>query len=208
MKKLSLMIVAGILASLMNAAMAQKITVKSGSLDFLKSLEVLKVEYNYEGLSVGDFKVEDDYIQHRVSEMNTKEPGTGDKWKESWFSDRAARYQPRFETEMNNLFTDKVVPFRVDPNANAKYTMIFKTLFIEPGFNVGMARKDAYINAELTFFETGNPGNVVAIILIEKSPGRVAMGMDFDTGMRIQEAYAKAGKELAQFIWKNLFVQK
>ncbi len=208
MKKLCLLIVAVLFAALMNEAMAQKITMKSGSLDFLNGLDKLKVEYSYDGLSVGDFKTEDEYVQHRVAELNKDEAGTGDKWKESWFRDREARYQPRFETEINNVFNDKTLPLQVDPKVDAKYTFIFKTLFIEPGFNVGVMRKDAYINAELTFFETGNPGSVLAVILIEKSPGAVAMGMDFDTGMRIQEAYAKAGKEIGKYIFKNVLGKK
>jgi hypothetical protein len=51
--------------------------------------------------------------------------------------------------------------------------------------------------------ESANHENILAKVSIENSPGREAFGNDFDTGLRIQEAYAKAGKELVYFIWKN-----
>ena len=75
--------------------------------------------------------------------------------------------------------------------------------FIEPGFNVGVARKNAFINGEAIFVESANHENILAKVSIENSPGRDAFGYDFDTGLRIQEAYAKAGKELVYFVWKN-----
>jgi hypothetical protein len=36
-------------------------------------------------------------------------------------------------------------------------------------------------------------------------PGRGAMGNDYDTGFRIQEAYAKCGKETGAFLAKKAF---
>jgi hypothetical protein len=104
---------------------------------------------------------------------------------------------------MNLQFVKRGVNCKVGQDLEATYTVIFKTTFIEPGFNVGVARKNASINAEAIFVESANPENVLAKVSIENSPGRDAMGYDFDTGYRIQEAYAKAGKELVYFIWKN-----
>jgi len=85
----------------------------------------------------------------------------------------------------------------------AGYEMNIHTTFIEPGFNVGITRKPAFINAEIRFRESGS-GKEVAVITVQNCPGRDAVGFDFDTGYRLEEAYAKLGKSLAGFILKKL----
>ena len=37
------------------------------------------------------------------------------------------------------------------------------------------------------------------------APGTTFMGYDFDTGLRISEAYAKAGKEIAGYLAKKAY---
>lgn len=202
MKKSNLLFFALLLACIYTAR-AQKIKLESGKLDFLKGVTELKVEYNYEAVSVGKYKVEQDYVTQKKADYNEKEPGSGDRWETAWFADRSERYAPRFEEEMNLQFVKREVTCKVGQDLAGTYTVILKTTFIEPGFNVGVARKNAYINAEAIFVESANHENVLATISIENSPGRDAFGYDFDTGLRIQEAYAKAGKELVYFIWKN-----
>ena len=83
---------------------------------------------------------------------------------------------------------------------NAKYTLIFNTLRTEPGYNVVISRKDASIDGEANIVETANPSNVIATISVKNAPGRIFGGYDYDTGVRLQEAYATAGKKLGKFI--------
>ena len=83
---------------------------------------------------------------------------------------------------------------------NAKYTLIFHTTSIEPGFNIGITRKNAYIDGEVLIVETANKDKVLARLTIEDARGKVFMGNDYDTGERISESYAKAGKELGQYL--------
>jgi len=75
------------------------------------------------------------------------------------------------------------------------------TTFIEPGYNVGVSRKPAFINLEISISKAGEE---LVHILILKSPGGGAMGYDFDAGYRIAEAYAKAAKSLGKYLTKNL----
>lgn len=176
------------------ACSAQKIKKTSGDFTPLKSEKTINIEFRYDGLAVGKFKNEEEYIAKKTEEYNKKEAGKGDKWATDWKSDRSRAYEPQFLEqfgEKSGVKTDK----------NAKYTLIFQTTFIEPGFNVGAWRKNAYINATVTIVETANRSNVVAVINVENAPGRDAMGVDFDTSWRISEAYAKAGKSLANFIY-------
>ncbi len=80
--------------------------------------------------------------------------------------------------------------------------MIFKTVYTEPGYNIAISRKNAYIDGEVWIIETNNPGKIIAKLEINDCPGRTFMGNDYDTGERIQEAYAMAGKGLARFFSK------
>ncbi len=178
---------------------AQKIKLNSGNLDFLKGVEVLNVEYDYDNMGVGKYDKEADYVADKVSDYNAKEPGRGDSWKQSWVADREERFEPKFEELINKSLEKNNVSVGGHPDAN--YTLVLKTTFTEPGFNVGVARKNASINCEAVFISTDS-GEELATITIMNSPGRGGMGYDFDSGFRIQEAYAKAGKELGRFLSK------
>ncbi|GAB3007576.1 hypothetical protein GCM10027051_04420 [Niabella terrae] len=178
------------------AVFAQKIKTTEGDLNFFKDQQSVNVVFNYEGLAVGKFSRESDYIEKKKQDYNKKEAGKGDKWAEAWIADRQRAYEPQFLEqfeEKTGLKNDKTAP----------YTLIFHTTFIEPGFNVGAWRKNAYIDAEVTLVSSADPAKKLAVIQIEKSPGRDVMGVDFDTSWRISEAYAKAGKALARYLEKQ-----
>ena len=78
--------------------------------------------------------------------------------------------------------------------------MIVKTTFTEPGYNIGVWRGNAEINAEIIIVETADRKKIVAKIKMDKALGRTFGGYDFDTGLRIGEAYADGGKALGKFI--------
>jgi hypothetical protein len=175
----------------------QKIKVTSGKITALEDVVKMKIEYDYSNLGVGKFEIEDEYIEKKVTDMNKDEAGTGDQWKEAWFNDRSTRYEPKFE----ELFAKHAPFIESGQDVDAEVTMHVHTTFIEPGFNVGVARKPAYINLEVGFLKGGEE---LVNISILNSPGSGAVGFDFDAGYRISEAYAKAGKSLAQYLVKNL----
>ena len=83
---------------------------------------------------------------------------------------------------------------------DAKYTLIFKTTSTEPGYNIGISRKNAEIDAEAWIVETANKAKKIAIITVTNAPGRMFGGYDFDTRSRIAEAYAVSGKKLGSYI--------
>lgn len=85
---------------------------------------------------------------------------------------------------------------------DAPYTLVVKTIFTEPGFNVGVMRMPAYTNMEASFVKTGTT-TYEAVITMMKAPGADAMGFDYDAGARISESYAKAGKSLGAFLQKQ-----
>ncbi|MGD2034162.1 MAG: hypothetical protein PVF73_03840, partial [Bacteroidales bacterium] len=172
---------------------AQKIKVASGDINNLKGINQLNIEFDYSDLAVGDFDNEEDYIAKRVAEINEKEAGAGDSWKVKWFDDREYRYEPKFK-ELFSKYADHI---ESGEDIDAEVTMNAHTIFIEPGFNVGVARRPAMINMKVTFSKGDEE---LVVIAIDKCPGGDAMGFDYDTGGRIAEAYAKAGKSLAKYM--------
>ena len=124
-------------------AHAERIKLISGDLSVLKGIKKLNVEYDYANMEVGK-KSEREYVADKKESYNKKEPGRGDKWEESWISDRSRRFEPRFEEAFNSASN---VQIGIYPKE--KYTLIFKTVFTEPGFNIGITRKNAYIDGEV-----------------------------------------------------------
>lgn len=175
---------------------AQKITVKSGSLKDLKGVDKIKMVYDYSNVGVGDFTNEDDYIAKRMEEAEKKTPGSGPAWKEKWFADRAKQYEPKFE-ELLGKYLENV---KLGKDVESDVVMNVHTTFIEPGFNVGVMRRPAFINLTITVTKAGAE---MAVVEILKSPGADAMGFDYDAAFRIQEAYAKAGKSFSSLIKKQ-----
>lgn len=181
---------------------AQKVSLKSGSLDFLQGMTEIRIEYAYDNMMVGKTK-EADYVAKKVKEYNSKEPGKGDTWQEAWVSDREMKFQPRFQEAFNNFVTLGLVNFKADINSGSKAKMVFHTTFTEPGYNIYMSSKNASINAEVKFFDEA--GTEMALVTITNSPGSGFWELDYDTGTRIQEAYANAGRSLAVFILEEVY---
>ena len=75
--------------------------------------------------------------------------------------DKEARFAPNFRDQFEQ--TSNMIPSR-----DAKYTLIFHTTFIEPGFDIGFTRKSANINAEVMIAETANKSKVIATLSWKK----------------------------------------
>lgn len=193
MKKITSLFAALAISGCFLQVSAQKVKTTSGNPDILKAETTLNIEFVYDNLSVGKYNNEKDYITAKTEEYNKKEAGKGDTWAASWARDKAARFEPKF-LELFNINSGMM------QNNKAKYTLIFKTLSIEPGYNIGISRKNAEIDAEVWIVETDNREKKVCTLTISNVPGGTAFGYDFDTGLRISEAYANAGKKLAKYL--------
>ncbi|MFT4019864.1 MAG: hypothetical protein QM668_23065 [Agriterribacter sp.] len=178
------------------SSFAQRIKVLEGDIpaDF-KDQKSVNTEFTYENIGVGKYDKEEDYIKAKTEEYNQKEPGRGDNWAKSWIADRKNRFEPKFD-ELFTKYSDLTL------NKNSKYTIIFHTTFLEPGFNIGITRKNAIINGEALIVETANKSKVLAKISIDKAPGKSFWGNDYDTGERLSECYATAGRAVGKFVKK------
>lgn len=191
MKRFALLVMAGVCTLTLNA---QKIKLTNGSLSALVGVKEVGVIFSYENMRVGKM-TESEYLADRSAKYNEKEPGKGDQWKKSWVNDREARFEPKFIELLNKY--GKNWTFK---KGTAPVYIKFHTIFTEPGFNVGVMRKDAVVNGNIHIY-SGN--SEVATLTLVGAYGGVYGGFDFDTGVRISESYAIAGKGLAKFLAKK-----
>jgi hypothetical protein len=194
------LIVASVLTT---GAFAQRLNLSSGDTDVLAGQKVLNVEYDYSDFGVGKFATEKEYLDKKSAEYNAKEAGKGDAWRKAWVEDRKNRFEPKFEELFNKGMEGKGLAL-IGGKGDSKYTLIVRTKFVEPGFNVGVMRKNAAVDFDLDIVETANKSKKVAEMSIDKVPGGIFGGFDFDTGARLAESYAKAGKVLANYLEKKM----
>ena len=197
MKKMPLFLT---LLFLLSAGIAgAQVKMVDGKLPSMKKGSKLNTEFTYDNMGVGKFKDEKDYIAKKKEDYNKKEAGKGDRWAEGWVADRKNRFEPSF----NDLF-GKQTDINAGAYPDAEYTLIINTDFTEPGFNVGVMRSNAYINGKAKLVETKNRDKVLAEFTFRKMPGRDFGGYDFDTGERIEESYAKTGKDMGKLFAKKM----
>lgn len=180
-------------------ALAQKFVLKEGDLSALRGIEKLNVKFEYNDMSVTTKNLDEaSFIAEKTEEYNKKEAGKGTTWAKAWVSDRKARFEPRFLESFQ-----AATGIQAGSYPEAAYTLIFHTTHTETGYNIGISRRNAYIDGTATIVSTKNPAQVLAVIQMDNAPGRIFGGFDFDTGTRLQECYAVAGKKLGVFIKKK-----
>jgi hypothetical protein len=189
-----------VLASSAFTASARKAKLLEGSLEPLKGIKKLNVQFVYDGMTIGKKKMaEADYIADRTKEKNNKEAGTGNTWAKAWVNDRTRRFEPAFKS----YFNKEEPGVQIGDYPEEKYTLIFKTQNTEPGFNVGVSNRPALVTGEAWIVETANPAHVICKLQVKDASGSMA-GFDFDNGERIRMSYAVAGKMIGAFFRKNL----
>ena len=203
MKTVKTILLASMCALFAIATNAQKVIVESGNLSVLAGSKSIKLEYNYDNLAVGKKYTDDKkYVADKKAEA--KDPEKAAAFEKGWYGARTERYEPKFE-ELFNKTLEKPGVISSKTVADSKYTIIVKTVKIEPGFNIGVAKQPSFVDFKFIVYETGNPNKVVAVANLFNVVGSQYMGYDFDAGSRIAESYAKAGKEFGNYLAKKVF---
>lgn len=187
-----------ILSCITTLSFAQSIVLTSGSIDFIKDQKIIDFSFSYEEMLVGKL-TENEYVNKKISDYNKKEEGKGEQWKEAWYGDRKERFEPKFLELFDKYMSEVDVEAGTE---GAQYRIEINTDFTEPGWNVGVMRQNASIDlsCKVKNIETGEQ---VASIKIRNASANNFWGTDFTSGYRVQETYAKAGRELAKFFIKK-----
>jgi hypothetical protein len=181
---------------------AQKAKINEGNFKNLKGITEFNVVFDYTDVQIPKYKSEEEFLKDKMKKRDDKEPGTGKEFKEDWFDDREEQYEPKFIESFNKRFDDGKVKVDSDLDS-AEYTIKVHTTGLYAGYNVGISRKNAWINAVITVFKNDNPDKAVLKVTYTKAEGGGAMGYDYDSGYRISECYAKLAKPFAKTIIKK-----
>jgi|SRR5680860_441864 len=189
-----------ILLLVSTTAMGQKLIEQEGDIKNLKDIKVYMMEFDYTDVQIPKFDNEEAFLKDKMDKRNEKEAGDGERFKKSWFEDRPERYHPKFIESFNKRFDDSAVQVQ---EQDADYTMKIHTTKLYPGYNVGIVRHNAEIDATITVFKTGDESNVLFSGSYKDVQGSGAMGYDYDSGYRISECYAKLAKTFAKDLEKK-----
>jgi len=182
--------------------LSQKAKITEGNFKNLKGITEFNLEFDYTDVQIPKYKSEDEFLKDKMAKRDDKEPGTGEVFKKSWFDDRDERYAPKFIESFNKRFDNGEV--KVDRDLeSAEYTVKIHTTGLYAGYNVGISRKNAWIDAVITVYKNDNLDKAILVVKYTKAEGSGAMGYDYDSGYRISECYAKLAKTFAKTIIKK-----
>jgi len=181
---------------------AQKAKTQEGDFKNLKGITEFNLVFDYTDVEIPKYKSEEEFLKDKMTKRDKKEAGTGEVFKKSWFDDRDKRYAPKFIESFNKRFDDGKVKVDRDLDS-ADYTIKIHTTGLYAGYNVGVSRKNAWINAVITVYKNNNPDKAILKVTYTKAEGSGAMGYDYDSGYRISECYAKLAKTFAKTIIKK-----
>ena len=122
-------------------AISQKAKDLEGNIKNLKGISQYDLLFVYENVQIPKYDSEEDFLKDKMEKRDKKEPGTGVKFKGSWFADREAKYEPKFIESFNKRFDDGKV--KVGKDQGAEYIMKVHTTLLYAGYNVGISRKNS-----------------------------------------------------------------
>lgn len=184
---------------------AQDVDVVKGSFDFLKDQKEINVEFDYSDFTMmKDKKTEAQYVEERTAELNEKTKGNGNIWKKKWESAKELIWNPKFLELVNIVLSKEKKDVTFQEGLNTPYTLIVKTVWLYPGWDVAMMKQPAKVTTNLKFVETANKSNVLLEITSEEAPGD-QWGNNFSNESRLGEGYAKTGKSLAKLLLKKAY---
>lgn len=196
MKTLGFLVLISAFLFARNSGFAQEVDLTKGDLSFLKGEKTINIEFTFEKMAVGDFGKEADYIKKKTEEYNTKESGSGDIWARKWEEDKQKKIPEKFILGITAQTKMTVSP-------DARYTLIFNTKALEPGYSVGVSKRNAGIDGTVTIVETTNRSKRLAVLSVERPGENMFRGAAFDAGSRIADAYFLSGQKIGKFIVKN-----
>jgi hypothetical protein len=195
MKKL---ILAGLVMTFSFTIMAQKGKVLEGDWKALSGIEKFDLEFDYSNVEIPDFDTEQDYIDQKMKEKDDDKAGDGNIWRERYFEDRQEHYEPKFMESFNKRGAWQSSKDFDD----ALYVLKVETTLHYHGWNVGVMRKAARLDAVISVFKRGENTPLLKT-KYENVKGGDALGYDFAIHSRVAEGYAKLAKSFLSDLKKK-----
>jgi hypothetical protein len=87
------------------------------------------------------------------TKKNEKEAGTGDDFKKRWEAAKPGPFESSFEVKLAEEWKGVTCKRGL---TNAKYTIVIKVRYADPGFSMGVSAADAWLSATIEVVETGS----------------------------------------------------
>ena len=183
---------------LTSSAQSQVFKTASGSLESISGVERYNVIFEYaEDLEVPKYRSEEIFLEEHSKKKNTKEFGSGEVFKNLWFSNREKLFEPKFIQEFN-FFNLKEKQVTLAKNvSDAKYTIVIRTSLIDPGNSNFFFKKDARIEVTIRVYKSDSPNQVLYTTEMVDVHSKGASTGDYD---RIMSAYAELGRGLSKHL--------
>ncbi len=185
---------------------AAKAKLVSGDLTVLKGQTTISVEFDYAGMTVGGKGTpEAQWLADEVAKRNGKKAGSGDAFQATWVSSRTDLYAPRFLEELNKELEKAGAKAALGAGA-AKYTLIVRTVQVEPGATIGF-NTQAWATLDVRLVDSAAKDVPLATIGIEKirpatkKVGGIKLG-GYDAESRLAECYDDGGEALGELLVK------
>lgn len=179
----------------------QKIVTLSGNPDAFKNASSFRVTFDYTDLKVDGYDNEQAYIAYMMDDAEKRKKGSSENWLKKWYSNRDTVFQPKFMELFSKYGSSK---FKADTiSRDQQYMLNLHTQCVAIGFNKNFTKSPTYINAIVTIKGSSNVDPLV--IFMENIIGDEAFSSYSPDFRRIEEAYAKCGKELARFMLKAVY---
>lgn len=182
---------------------SQKYKLISGSYAALKGETNFNVEMDYSAMTFYKEKMsEEKYIAKRVKEITAdKGKAEADKWLADWEKTKADQIPNKFLATANK---HNGKGHKYELNADTKYTLIVKVIWIYPGWYGGVMKEASKLNTILTFVETANPSNVVLSVSSTGAIGDIYPVGIPNTNDRIAEAFGMNGGTFVKLLKKSV----
>jgi len=180
------------------SASGQVFKTANGSLEALSGVQRYQIIFEYaQDLEIPKYESEATFLESHSQKKEKKVAGSGEAFKNQWFSRRSEQFEPKFIQEFN-FFNLKEKQVTVARNiSDSEYTMIIHTSLIDPGNSNFFFKKDARLEVVIRIYSANNPNVVVYESEIVDVHSKGASVEDYD---RIMSAYAELGRGLSKHL--------
>ncbi|MFO7940462.1 MAG: hypothetical protein R6U66_12020 [Bacteroidales bacterium] len=183
-------------------ANAQPIQTIKGNFDFIDKVEKLHLTFDYQNVVISKYKTETAYLEEKQQDLNRQKAGSGDSWRENWYTDREKYFEPIFSEA---FFKHVRKVNRANHLTNASHQMVVRVTYMEPGFKVKYSEKSAEINILAIFYPKGQPRDTLAIVEFNRCRGKETGENNRDTRHRLIDAFGTCGKALGKYIRSHAY---
>lgn len=170
----------------------------AGSLEAISGVQRYNIAFEYaDNLQIPKYDSEDSFLEMYAKKKDEKELGSGETFKNKWFTNRSDFFEPKFIQEFNffNLNEKQVTVAR--NISDSDYTMVVRTSLIDPGNSNFFFKKDARLEVTIRISRTDAPDQVLYTTELVDVHSKGASVEDYD---RIMSAYAELGRGLSKHL--------